>query len=230
MNNKKPVNITLAILVITIVVVSGYFVIVRMASELSQSAPVVPQTMDQIQVSEPTVPSEPSSVDDHLGTPISFVAVPTPDQAPLSGNPQTAVPASVLMKVTIMVPDDLASYEKAMFKFTDEGGTNPSKDWPFVKETLDVPYSADIVRASAQAAAGNTGTFGGPTQAVVAYLKILNGVAYVQLDIDLDHWAGVSHSINVIHPLVAKTLLQFPQIKNVIFGFAPGDSMESVAQ
>ena len=107
-----------------------------------------------------------------------------------------------------------------MTTYLQDGGKNPLDSWLFVKKIVSVPYTTDIIKASANAAAGEI-----PTQAkvVVDYFKVQGDTAYVLLNIDLDGWAGVSVSIGTIHPLVEKTLLQFSQIKNVVFGFAPGD-------
>ena len=122
--------------------------------------------------------------------------------------------------VAILVPTDITAYEKAMTTYLQDGGKNPLDSWLFVKKIVSVPYTTDIIKASANAAAGEI-----PTQAkvVVDYFKVQGDTAYVLLNIDLDGWAGVSVSIGTIHPLVEKTLLQFSQIKNVVFGFAPGD-------
>ena len=49
------------------------------------------------------------------------------------------------------------------------------------------------------------------------FIKRQIRIAYVLLDIDLDGWAGVSYTILKIHPLIEKTLRQFPQIDTVIF-------------
>lgn len=127
-------------------------------------------------------------------------------------------------ELTILVPDNLDAYRNAMNEYTSNGGENPSKNWPFIKKVITVPFTTDTVKASAEAAAEQISTHGGPTHASIAYLKIKDSMAYVLLDIDLDGWAGVSFSTNQIHPLVEKTLLQFSQIQNVKFGFAPGDS------
>ncbi len=126
--------------------------------------------------------------------------------------------------ITILVPNDVAAYEKAITGYVNDGGQDPSKTWPFVKKTLSVPYTTDVVKASAEAAAEQLVPNGGPAKATVAYLKIQDSTAYVLLSIDVDGWAGVSFSIAKIHPLVEKTLLQFPQIQHVVFGTAPGDT------
>jgi hypothetical protein len=130
---------------------------------------------------------------------------------------------------TIMVPGNVDYYERAMTEFWAGGGSNPAATWPFVKKTVQIVSSGDIVRDSAEAAAEQIPTLGGPAHATIAYLKVKNGTAYVFLDIDLDGWAGVSRSLAIIHPLVERTLLQFPQIKRVTFGFAPGDNLKDVS-
>ena len=132
--------------------------------------------------------------------------------------------------ITILVPENLPGYISAMNEYVSMGGTNPALTWKFVAKQIGATSTADIVRASAEVAAEQIGTGGGPAHASVAYLKIQNGIAYVVLNIDIDGWAGVSFAIAKIHPLVEKTLLQFSQIKSVTFGFAPGDSISTLQQ
>jgi len=125
--------------------------------------------------------------------------------------------------ITILVPENYNSYKQKMTEYVQTGGEDPLLTTKFVKKELTIPYTNDLIRASAQAAAEEIAPNGGPAKASVAYLKIANGTAYVLLDIDLDGWAGVSVSLAIIHPLVEKTLVQFPEINNVIFDYATGD-------
>lgn len=163
-----------------------------------------------------------------------FVLVKKPDlttQPTTSTSTQEAVTQQpTKTEITILVPSDVAAYEKAMTAYVQEGGQDPSKTWTFVKKTLSVPYTNDVIKASAQAAAEQLTPYGGPAKASVAYLKVKEGIAYVLLDIDLDGWAGVSVSLGKIHPLVEKTLLQFSQIKSVAFRFAPGDNLQNTSK
>lgn len=137
---------------------------------------------------------------------------------------------SAQMNVTIMSPSDIVQYEQAMSKYwQDSGGgdpavPDPAKNWPFVKKTMSVPYDADVIKASANAAAGLIPTSGGPQKASIHYLKVVDGTAYCLLDIDVDGWAGVSYSLREIHPIVKATLLQFSEVHDVQFGYAPGDN------
>ena len=125
--------------------------------------------------------------------------------------------------ITIMVPENYDLYTKEMTDFAQVGGKNPLETTEFVKKSLKIPYTDDLIKASAQAAAREIAPGGGPPKASIAYLKIKQGIAYVLLDIDIDGWAGVSVSLAIIHPLVEKTLLQFSQIKKVVFDYTPED-------
>ncbi len=128
--------------------------------------------------------------------------------------------------VTIMVPNDLQAYKKAMTEFIQvSGGVNPSKTWPFVVRTVTVSATTDVVRTTAEAAAEYIPTQAG-TSSLVVYFKVMNGTAYVLLNMDIDGWAGVSAAIAQVHPIVEKTLLQFPQIKEVQFQPAQGDYID----
>ncbi len=128
------------------------------------------------------------------------------------------------MQVTIMVPNDITAYNKAIYAYGGSNTESPSVKWPFVKKTISVRKSDDIIRSSAEAAALEIRSQADSNLPLVRYLKIKDGTAYVLLNFDLDGWAGVSYAIYAIHPLVEKTLLQFPEIKTVKFAYAPGDS------
>lgn len=141
-----------------------------------------------------------------------------------SGCGSTGVSSRVrTMDVTIFVPADPKAYGEMI---TGEQDFQRAAAMPFVKKRLVVPYSKDLVRASADAAAREAGiTQMGP--ATVVYFKIENGTAYTLLNIDCDGWAGVSFSWAYFHPIVEKTLLQFRQVKRVDWNEAPGDAAGS---
>src|SRR5207244_11566286 len=88
---------------------------------------------------------------------------------------------------------------------------------PFVKKKVVVPYSADVVRASAEAAAKEIPTRGGPT---ILYLKIKKGTAYVLLNIDRDGWAGGSFRFARCHPVSERTFVRFRNVQRVIWDTA----------
>ena len=126
-------------------------------------------------------------------------------------------------KIIIMVPENENDYMDKMTQFSQIGGENPLDSTNFVKKEIEIPYTTDLIKASAQAAAQEIEPKGGPQKANVSYFKTENNTAYVLMDIDLDGWAGVSVSLAIIHPIIEKTLLQFPEIQKVIFDYAPKD-------
>jgi hypothetical protein len=126
----------------------------------------------------------------------------------------------------IMVPENIPAYRAAMNEYIANGGANPANKWKFIKTTITSTTTDDIVRASAEAAARIIPSQASSLGEQIAYFKIVDPTAYVLLKMDIDGWAGVSFSIATIHPLIEKTLLQFSEIKNVKFGYAPGDKVE----
>lgn len=80
----------------------------------------------------------------------------------------------------------------------------------------------DPIRISAEKAAESVGEYGEPGHQRILYLKIVGDTAYALLDIDRDGWAGVSFTINQIHPVVEKALLKYSQIRKVVWDEAPG--------
>ncbi len=132
------------------------------------------------------------------------------------------------VNITIMVPNDMVAYEKAMNDYIFNGKPNPAKTWTFVPKTISIAATTDVIPASAASAAGEISTQGGARAARVEYLKVTGGTAYILLGMHLDGWAGVSVSLAKIEPLIEKTLLQFPGITSVKFTPAPGDSMDEI--
>ncbi len=124
------------------------------------------------------------------------------------------------MRVTVFFPADPQAYGKMI---AGEQDFQRTAAMPFAKKHVVVPYSRDLVRASADAAAREIG----PTQmgpATIVYWKIEDGTAFVLLNIDTDGWAGVSFTRAYCHPIVEKTLLQFKNVKRVVWDEAPGDA------
>ena len=127
--------------------------------------------------------------------------------------------------VTIMVPENDSAYKEKMIEFIQGGCENPLITTTFIKKEVTIPYTRDIVKASAQAAAEDiypaSASTGGPGVDSVAYLKIQNDTSYILLNMDIVGWAGVSVAVGIVHPVIEKTLLQFPEIKHVVFDSVP---------
>ena len=123
------------------------------------------------------------------------------------------------MKVTIFVPADPQAYGEMI---TGEQDFQRAAAMPFIKQRVVVPYSRDLLRASTEAAVREIGSSQmGPT--TIVYWKIENGTAFILLNIDTDGWAGVGYARADDHPSVEKTLLQFKNIKQIVWNEAPGD-------
>ena len=119
------------------------------------------------------------------------------------------------MEVTVVVPADVEKYKEVI---TGEQDFARAAKLPFVRKRIVVPYSRDVIRAAADAAAKEM-----PDQAGIGvnYLKVQKGTAYVLLPMDRDGWAGVSFACAASHPVVERTLLQFKSIKRVVWDEAP---------
>ncbi len=134
--------------------------------------------------------------------------------------------------ITILVPENIDNYTKELDKRYETNGFDAAKtlsaNEPFIKKQLNVPDTGDIIKESAQAAAEVIPTQGGIEGAAIVYYKIQNNTAYIMIRIQLDGWAGVSHSIAEIEPIIEKNLLQFPQIQYVVFDVAPGDNVNNI--
>lgn len=122
-----------------------------------------------------------------------------------------------------MIPKNIDTYKQNMTDFVQIGWENPLNTEVFVQKYIPIAYTGDSQKASAELAAQQFSTGGGPEKVLVKYFKVQNWTAYVVLNIDEDGRAGVSVSIAIIHPVVEKTLLRYPEIKNVVFGYVSGD-------
>jgi hypothetical protein len=137
--------------------------------------------------------------------------------AALGCGSETASTQVRTMEATVLVPADMQKFNEMI---TGEQDFKRAAELPFVRKKVVVPYSTDLIRASADAAAKELGpSQAGPT--TIIYLKIENGTAFVLLNIDRDGWAGVSFTWGRCHPVVEKTLLQFKKIKRVVWDEAP---------
>lgn len=147
----------------------------------------------------------------------------------ITENPQDLNPTTEKdFTLGIMVPQDVEVYKKQMIEFVQAGGTDPLEKTVFVEKKINVEITDELMKASAQIAAQQIQPGGGPEKVLLEYFKLENRTAYVLLNIDLDGWAGVSVSLAMIHPLVEKTLLQFPEIDQVIFEYAPEEPVKNL--
>lgn len=142
-----------------------------------------------------------------------------------SGCSSTSVSSqSRTMEVTVFIPADNQKYGEMI---TGEQDFQKAAAMPFIRKKVVVPYSTDLIRASADAAAKEAGlTQMGPAK--IVYLRLENSTAYALLNIDCDGWAGVSYSRAYCHPIVEKTLLQFKTIRHVDWDKAPDEKADSV--
>ncbi len=121
--------------------------------------------------------------------------------------------------ITVIVPEDYLSYQKEMTKYVQIGAENPLLTAKFIKKKVNIPYTKDIIRASAEAAAKQTNL---GEMIKLEYFDIKNRTAYVVLNIDIDGWAGVSVTQAIVRPIIKRTLLQFTdEVKRVVFGYVP---------
>ena len=135
--------------------------------------------------------------------------------------------------ITILVPKNIDNYKDIIFKEFEKGYNKANKEVTlstelYTKKQLTVPDTSDIIKKTAQAATEVIPTQGGKEGASIVYFKIQDNTVYVMISMQLDGWAGVSYSIAMIEPIIEKNLLQFPQIKHVVFDVAPGDNINNI--
>ena len=115
------------------------------------------------------------------------------------------------MLVTIIVPEGLESYVKT-------GEYTKQKKLPdFIKKQVSVPFAVDLPRASAQAAARQIPTLGWEGHAEIESFNITDKTAYVLLKKEWCACSGDKYLNDIAYPVIEKTLLQYSEIKKVIF-------------
>lgn len=129
-----------------------------------------------------------------------------------------------------IVPEDLSDYVTQMDAYTSTGGKNPSVTWTYDTQEVTVPTGSTTLAYAAEVAANQIKTGGGPARVTVTHFKVVQGTAYILLNIDEDGWAGVSFAINKIHPLVERTILLDTSITKVVFGLPKELKAENALQ
>jgi len=142
--------------------------------------------------------------------------------------PANSIDTASTTTVTVMVPENMEIYRQRMTEYAQVGGIDPLPSTKFIQKSIIVPYTSAIVKASAEAAIAGIPLGGGPDKAFVTYLKVTNDTVYILLNIDIDGWAGSSTTLAIIHPIIEKTLLLSPEIKKVVFDYAPEDKTAAV--
>ena len=126
------------------------------------------------------------------------------------------------------VPKNIAAYMQAEEAYSQTlQGADPALTVEYVKNTTPINSAESKMLTAAQAAVVLLPAGGGPAHANIVYLKLVGTTAYVMLDIDFNGWAGVSAVKAAIKPVIEKNILQFPEVKNVVFGPAPGDTKKN---
>jgi hypothetical protein len=100
-------------------------------------------------------------------------------------------------------------------------GEDPLPTVQFIQKEIQVAAPVDIFPASARAAAEaiypSSSSAGGPRVDSVVYFRIQDSTAYILMGMNVEPWAGVSVALSIVRPVVEKTLLQYPQIRQVVW-------------
>jgi len=123
--------------------------------------------------------------------------------------------------LTIMVPENDSLYREQMVRYAQVGGEDPLPTVQFIQKEIQVAAPVDTVPASAHAAAEAiyppSSSAGGPRVDSVVYFRIQDSTAYILLGMNVEPWAGVSAALAIVRPVVEKTMLQYPQIRKVVW-------------
>lgn len=144
----------------------------------------------------------------------------TPTMKILPDTTDTAKNPLATSSIMVMIPKDMRRYSLILAENSSDEGQKIIKTWPFLKQTVTVPYTSNTLQTAAEYAVQ------GLTQQAevqVTYLKIIDKTAYLLTNIHQNGWAGVSFTIGVMEPIIEKTLLLYPEVNKVIFSLAPGD-------
>lgn len=118
--------------------------------------------------------------------------------------------------VNIMMPKDADKYGEVITEYIDGARSTCPQKWKFVPRSVRISQNDDKLKAIVYAAASQFCAFEEGT--AVHYLQVEGDTAYVLLGMNVDGWAGVSHSIALVTPVVEATLKAQPNIKKVVWG------------
>ncbi|ROS00139.1 hypothetical protein EDC56_2775 [Sinobacterium caligoides] len=135
-----------------------------------------------------------------------------------SGTPSIDTVASQQQSnaIELLLPEDDKLYYRLMTDFIQAGGEDP---FPSIK-MVGSPLADDITpRELAYLVSQSIVPY--PDAAEVTYFEIKDGTAYVEFEMDIDGWAGVSNTQGRLTPLLELNLLQFQNINRVHRGRLP---------
>ncbi len=125
-------------------------------------------------------------------------------------------PVSGTQAVEIVIPADLETYKTEMTEFAQVGGDiHPADRMDFITETIDSSDS-NRIHASAVIAAKII-----DDRIEIEYFKVQNRTVYLRSNFHNDGFAGVSVYLAQVEPVLRKTLLNYTEIDNLVFDYAP---------
>lgn len=69
--------------------------------------------------------------------------------------------------------------------------------------------------------------FGNKEMAQISYFKQKGDTIFIMLNADVEGWAGVSYFLAQVHPLIEKALLQFSDVRHIVWDYAPEDKKDN---
>ena len=121
----------------------------------------------------------------------------------------------------LSLPKDMDQYKQKMADFIQAGGTDPFDKTAFT-DTCKKPRNGKIdLKDIAEQAALATLPY--QDAAKVLYFKQKKETLYIVLSAQENGWAGVSTALGTSIPVIIRNIQLNSSIKNIKFGYAPGD-------
>ncbi len=127
------------------------------------------------------------------------------------------------VRVYVFYPADQDQYEKLMNDYVDGKISNPLQSVQFKRKPVYLAPTDSIKYYLALEQYRLYPPFGNESEAVIPYFKQRADTLYILLNADVDGWAGVSYFLARVHPLIERALLQFPDVRHVVWDYAPDD-------
>ncbi len=129
--------------------------------------------------------------------------------------------------VKIFYPADRQRYDSLMNRYFNGEIPDPLAGIKLVFRTEYLPQDGEIKKEAALLAYRQYPPFGNPDNAAIHYFMQEGDTVYILLNADVDGWPGVSAFLARVRPLIEKTLLQFPDVKKIVWGTMPGEKRET---
>ncbi len=126
-------------------------------------------------------------------------------------------------KVYLFYPESWTDYENVINRYVNGQLTSPMSKVRLRQRAVYFYPTDSIKYYVALAEYRLHSPFANRKLAKIQYFKQRADTVYILLNADEDGWAGVSFFLAQVHPLIERALLQFPDVRAIIWDYASDD-------